>query len=523
MGVRPGIAIAQATELANSKLARGEHSHCKSGDSENVAPLVAEHDPIADAVEIDRLAESLQQRICPHVAIETLDKRPWAGRLLTEPDTLFCDLTGVTHLFGDESGVIDAVHRCLSESGYGGKLAVADNAAAAWSHAHYNPAADFLSMNLADDLQGLSVNALRIPTETKYTLDRLGVETIGSLMRLPRDGLARRLGSGLVNRLAEVRGELEVPLQYFHAERQYQETHNLEYPTNDLAIVADRIRQLTGRVVAALSDHQRGAMRLACHLDLIDHPRVSTVIGLFAPTQDRNHLGCLITASVESVRVPAPITHIGLSVLQSGPMRTRQTSLLAEDAFAIEPNAVTNQTLARLVDSLTGRLGRDAVLGIRSSDNPLPEKAYRTYSLTDHRTRKALSRLPSKQRPRRDPAPTTRTSSARGFYAESTFRPPGRDDARRRPLSLLRKPVTLAAVSNANRKVDSATELPSFRLDGRVHQIAYFWGPERIETGWWDGPTVRRDYYRVETDNADLWWIYRDLRTEGWFLHGRFS
>jgi protein ImuB len=48
-------------------------------------------------------------------------------------------------------------------------------------------------------------------------------------------------------------------------------------------------------------------------------------------------------------------------------------------------------------------------------------------------------------------------------------------------------------------------------------------GPERIETGWWDGADVRRDYYLVETRSGQQGWAYRavgeggPLWLQGWF------
>lgn len=498
--MRNGIAIAQATELVHSA-----HHHL----APNLTPLVAEHDPIADSIALERIADRLQTEISPLVAIESLDQRPWAGQILLEPDTLFCNLSGVTHLFDDEAGILAAVHRVLRHFGVVGKLAIADNAAAAWAHSHYHPDEDFIATGQATDLHALPVNALRIETETKYTLDRLGIETIAALLRLPRDGLAKRLGDRIVKRIAEVCGEIEVPLSFHHAEQQHRQTHALEYPTDDLEIVADRIDRLSGQIVASLTASRRGALRLGCRLDLVDQAPLSTVVGLFAPTLDPQHLACLTNSSIESLRIKSPVTKITLSVLQSAPLRTGQSSLFSEADFAMDHDSVNDRSLARLVDALSGRLGRDAVLGIRLADNPLPEKAFRTYSLTDHRTRKALRRLPAKQRPPRE----TRAS----------YRSPRPGDARRRPMCLLRKPIPLTVIENKPTNPAAAFHtLPSFRIEGRTHKPAFFWGPERIETGWWDGPTSRRDYYRVETDQGALWWIFRELKSEKWFLHGRF-
>jgi protein ImuB len=46
-------------------------------------------------------------------------------------------------------------------------------------------------------------------------------------------------------------------------------------------------------------------------------------------------------------------------------------------------------------------------------------------------------------------------------------------------------------------------------------------GPERIESGWWDGEDVARDYFVARTAAGALAWIYR--ASEGWFLHGLFA
>lgn len=49
-------------------------------------------------------------------------------------------------------------------------------------------------------------------------------------------------------------------------------------------------------------------------------------------------------------------------------------------------------------------------------------------------------------------------------------------------------------------------------------------GPERLESGWWDGQDTRRDYYVVRTARGEVWWVYRDLGRDGaWFRHGIFS
>jgi protein ImuB len=49
-------------------------------------------------------------------------------------------------------------------------------------------------------------------------------------------------------------------------------------------------------------------------------------------------------------------------------------------------------------------------------------------------------------------------------------------------------------------------------------------GPERLETGWWDGGEVCRDYYVVETSLGQRAWAFcAPGEQAGWMLHGWFA
>ncbi len=47
-------------------------------------------------------------------------------------------------------------------------------------------------------------------------------------------------------------------------------------------------------------------------------------------------------------------------------------------------------------------------------------------------------------------------------------------------------------------------------------------GPERVESGWWDAD-ARRDYYIARGGAGETLWVYQDLRTAAWFVHGWFG
>ncbi|ALP52898.1 hypothetical protein Tel_06860 [Candidatus Tenderia electrophaga] len=60
-------------------------------------------------------------------------------------------------------------------------------------------------------------------------------------------------------------------------------------------------------------------------------------------------------------------------------------------------------------------------------------------------------------------------------------------------------------------------------LPGGIRGMTLLSEPERIESGWWDGRDLRRDYYRARDKNGRRLWLFRDLNDGRWYLHGLFG
>ena len=87
-----------------------------------------------------------------------------------------------------------------------------------------------------------------------------------------------------------------------------------------------------------------------------------------------------------------------------------------------------------------------------------------------------------------------------------------------RPLRLLPRPVRVEAVA-----VMPDGPPVHFQHQGESRRVDKSWGPERIETAWWRGRSVRRDYYRIETTTGSRFWLFRQLTDGQWFLQGAFG
>lgn len=58
----------------------------------------------------------------------------------------------------------------------------------------------------------------------------------------------------------------------------------------------------------------------------------------------------------------------------------------------------------------------------------------------------------------------------------------------------------------------------------RVERLHLLDGPERIESGWWDGHDCRRDYWTAHDLHGNRLWVFREYKPRsGWFVHGLFG
>ncbi|MAP08060.1 MAG: nucleotidyltransferase, partial [Rhodopirellula sp.] len=321
-------------------------------------------------------------------------------------------------------------------------------------------------------------------------------------------------------------GEVDEPILAIDIPTEHTASLELEYPTDAVDLIRDRIIRLIESATASLRPLGRGVLRLRCQLDFTESPSVTLESGLFSPTLDLNHLSNLMIGAFESHACQSKVSHLRLDVLQDAVLASTQPSIFGPGFESDTQTDWTRQTdIARLIDSLSGRLGEESVRGVRINRDPLPEDTVTDFPLTQSRGRKLAT-----NRPRR--RPKSKASSIAESHDESHGRHgggtrngvPTPHDAGRRPLQLHSSPQRLTPLGHGRDPVGENQFPPRFRFRGKVWNVHQHWGPERIETRWWQGPMVRRDYFRVELDDGARWWIFRDLNhPTDWQLHGWFD
>jgi protein ImuB len=448
------------------------------------APL----DPPADRRVLEQLAEACEQ-FTPCVAIEEGDA----------PESLLLDISNLEHLWGSETKLAARVRNFFTRRGYHVRLAVADTVGLAWALAHFakmtneKPVSSFVIRH--SSFQNLPVESLRISPDTAALLRELGIETIGQLLALPRDGLAQRFGDELLRRLDQLTGAAREVIEPHRALAPWKAVCSLEEPTADRAVIMHVFSQLVSRLTRRLATRDQGAVQLVCTLGSPGNHAMPFQIGLLEPTANPQQLLELIDLHLEQITLADEVDRVEIRATVVGRLGERQHELF-ESRWPTD-----SHQLALLANRLTSRLGSERVLRAELRASPVPERAVRYIPLTRRR---------EGERGRRGEGETKKwRSSCRNLPLSPSPCLPFLLHPQLQPLEV----VSVAPDGP-----------PQFVwLNRRRQRVVYHAGPERIETLWWRGRSVRRDYYRIATEEGTHMWIYRDLTTAKWYLHGEFQ
>jgi len=431
------------------------------------------------------------------------------------PESLWLEIQGSAHLFGGEAALARQVASELAARRLAARVAVAETLGAAWAVAHagaLNPLEQAEVQGLPRELPGpppgwlvieagetaaalgpLPPSALRLDEGLLATLDELGLMQIAQVVQLPRAALATRLGRTLLARWDEAQGKRAELVDLRRSEEPVRVSWSLEYPTTEPAAIEFVLVQLLADVAAQLELRQLRLRQLECRLQCETAAGASdlvVMVSLFRPSRSPRYWGELLRLELERRRLLGPVAEVSVQVIATAPHEVQQRRLFEE------ASRTTEEAWTGLIERLSSRLGREAVLRARLR-------------------RDAQAELGVRYEPWLATAGKQRRKSASSARQESAMVLPA---WWQRPVRLSPRPVDLPVWS-------VAPEGPPLRLrwEGREHAVLAARRPERIETGWWRGRAVARDYYQVDTDGGLRLWLFRQLRNGRWYLHGWFE
>jgi protein ImuB len=293
------------------------------------------------------------------------------------------------------------------------------------------------------------------------------------------------LGPEVIDYLERLRGDLPDPREAIIPPERFESTLHLLDPITDKDALLFPMKRLLLEMHHWLVSHQLGAERLIWRFSPANSAgAVVMPVRSATPRQNQQAFLDISRLQLEQIKVPEVLS-VRLSSQRLVPWHNQSTGLFDDQpqfaALVSESASGANSALADLIDHLSARLGREACQSICVNDQHAPEHAWQAVRPLQKVGEKTASQ----------PEPSGRHASLHASFKHASLK-------EARPTWLFEPP----------RQV-------------KERDLTLLWGPERIQTSWWD-QNLHRDYYVAQHRNGARCWAFVDM-SQQWYLHGYFS
>lgn len=434
-----------------------------------------------------------------HRELATLDPRHYG---------IAIDLTGTERLHRDLAAFCDTLHGLLRGAA---RIALAPSLGGAWALSRCGPSTPIIANSFAEltrYVAPLPTEALRIEQATRQKLADVGVLTIGDLEQLPRHSLGQRFGTQLLCRIGQLYGSMTEQIACVSALATYREHAVFEPPLTHRRAIIVAIEHLFAKLLASLSHHHMAAKLFLLSVYDSEHNATHKELSLAAATANTSHLAAIITPVIETMIFCGEVTSIALEARDTSRVSASQSTLHGDTTP--DPDVVA-RSYVELRNSLSVRLGRDAVRTAIFSPSHIPERSFYYRSELESAHPPRLSAL-------HHPTPHYNAHATRAVMM------PHRDSPYLSPVD--RPPVLLSPPE----PIISIAMLPDrppswIRWRGAKLTITYGIGPERIAPEWWrenlqQQTRADRDYFTIQDHSGRWLWVFRCCASHVWFVHG---
>jgi protein ImuB len=381
---------------------------------------------------------------------------------LEPPNALLLEIKGSVKLFGSLQQLHADIDECWRLLTRIASSAIAPSTLAALWLARARDASPIEEIELLPSrLAKVPIACTAWPAEQLQTLRAMGVTSLGELMRLPRAGIARRLNPAVAADLDIALARQPAPRKAFVRPERFQERCDFETEIENVAYLEKALEPLIERCARFLRQRQAGIQALRLKLKHREGPATRVQLGLAGITSERRRLSDVLCQKLTRLNLRAPVR--GMELI-SGSLRNLSASSL--DVFAGLTGAGSRDSAPQLVERLRARLGEEAVYGVCLIPEHRPEAAWRRVQ---------------------------ELCLTAGVKTEQRV-----DQQLPRPVWLLNEPLPCPKPEMLQ-------------------------GPERIESGWWDGKGVARDYYIAREPQGARLWVFQERQSKRWYVHGVFA
>ena len=397
------------------------------------------------------------------------------------PNGVVLDATGCTHLWGsDELYVKDIVHK-LQLKGYSAKAAIADTIGCAWGVARFGNETVVESNKHIDALLALPPEALRIEETTIERLHKLGLRQIKDFISIKPSSLRRRFGKLIAKRLNQAFGSEAEFFEAVTPVEPYHERLPCIEPISTLEGIEIALEKLLDLMCTRLAKEGKGIRTAQFKGYRIDNKIVSIEIATSRSSSNLKHLLHLFELKLQTFE---PGLGVELFVLEATKV---EDHIPTQVECWKRTSGLNNDALSELIDRISGKIGENAVQRFLPDEHYWPERSFKlATSLVEQ------------------PATEWKID-------------------RRRPLQLMLSPEYIEVTA-------PIPDYPPmhFRYNGKLHKVVKADGPERIEQEWWIQEGEHRDYYAVEDEEGNRYWVFRaghydDQKKPKWYVHGFFA
>lgn len=398
------------------------------------------------------------------------------------PGGIILDATGCAHLWGGEQKYITAIINRFNNFGYKAKAGMGDTIGAAWAITRFGKGELIIEKgNGKEALINLSVAALRVDQNELELLYKLGLKRIGDFIDMPRSALRRRFGNLLVKRLDQAIGiedEVVEPVQI-------QETFHERLACPELILTATGIeialKRLLELLCLRLRQEQKGIRSAIFNCFRVDGKMEKISIGTNRGSYHIKHLFRLFEFKLTDLD-----PGLGIELFTLEAIRVEELKPIQEKLW-ISSCGIEDTRLTELIDRIDNKIGAGHINRYLPDEHYWPERSIKR---------------------------------ADSLLEETAI---NWQIGKPRPVQLLSKPKLIEVTA-------PIPDYPPmlFRYKGKLHTIKKADGPERIEREWWIETGPHRDYYYVEDEEGQRYWLFRlghysgDKKAE-WFIHGFFA
>ena len=437
-----------------------------------------ERNPVREAQVLKNLAE-WSEKFTAFTAID-------------EPSLLLLEIAGSQKLFGGVKPLRERIVRGFVSQGFHVEVAIAPTPlAATWLARAGRKVCIREVRNLVGKLSPLSIHCLRWPEAIARSLTGMGVTTIGEALRLPRQGFAKRFGATRLLELDRALGRMPDPRTSYRAPECFVADFDLLEEESDSVLLLNVCRELLMKLERFLLSRQMAMQQIEFVFFHLQAPATRLSLGCVKPDRAVQHWFNLLEIKFDRLLLSAPVIAIQLRGGE-GQTFAAKTDVLP---FNKQERQQRNTSITHLAERLSARIGDNSVHGVTTVAEHRPQYAWQRQNVFDG-----------------VPHCANTPAHPHYFHAPELLADIQRTNSLvlQRPLWMLQKPELLV----------TEQDMPCYQ--GVLKLLD---GPERLETGWWDGDGIARDYFVARNLRGVHLWIFRDRNRDkpSWYLHGMFG